>query len=314
MQKFLDSVIQKSGKIRALVRDIKENYTKSDVMSRPNPICWLVIVLKWDPSIEVSKFLTGVAIHVLGKPKSWRTNWPKWMPNMTLAMLSWQRAKSRVSLQRFQASFGFNPDTYKHFETAVAFFGLCIYVHGAANLCSVLKVCGSGNHCHEHSDICVGSLCRVLIMPNQKTYIYIYMCVCVCLCVCVQHAFLFMPIPYIFISNADQWCSGVPRPVRRRPKRGQNLDSPLIGARHSLRGYIYSHTESTVNARIWLRGAKKYEKKDEVAGSSKDKKDKKDKKDHKEKENATKRKREKSPAPDAENKPRREKKMKKSKK
>ena len=38
MQEFLDSVIQKSGKIRALVRDIKENYTNSEVMSRPHPI------------------------------------------------------------------------------------------------------------------------------------------------------------------------------------------------------------------------------------------------------------------------------------
>ena len=117
----------------------------------------------------------GIAIHVLGKPKSWRTNWPKWMPSMTLATLSWQRAKSRVSLQSFQASFGFNPDTFKHV--------------GAANPRSVLKVCGSGNQCHEHSDICVGSLYQVWIMSNQKIYTYVY------IYINLQSAFCLYPFP-----------------------------------------------------------------------------------------------------------------------
>ena len=129
------------------------------------------------------------------------------------------------------------------------------------------------------------------------------------MCVCVQHAFLFMPIPYLYLQRRPV----VPRCSAACAAEAKARSEPWFAIDRGTPFFegSYSHTESTVNARIWLRGAKKYEKKDEVAGSSKDKKDKKD---HKEKENTTKRKREKSPAPDAENKPGREKKMKKSKK
>lgn len=34
LQKFLDSIVQKSGKIRALLRDVRQEYSNSDMMSR----------------------------------------------------------------------------------------------------------------------------------------------------------------------------------------------------------------------------------------------------------------------------------------
>ena len=34
LQKFMDSIVQKSGKIRALLRDVGEEYSQSDMMSR----------------------------------------------------------------------------------------------------------------------------------------------------------------------------------------------------------------------------------------------------------------------------------------
>ena len=34
LQKFMDSIVQKSGKIRALIRDVHVDYTKSDMMTR----------------------------------------------------------------------------------------------------------------------------------------------------------------------------------------------------------------------------------------------------------------------------------------
>ncbi len=37
MKKFLDSIVQKSGKIRGLIREIADNYTKSDLMQTPQP-------------------------------------------------------------------------------------------------------------------------------------------------------------------------------------------------------------------------------------------------------------------------------------
>ena len=53
LRKFLESMIQKSGKMRSLVREINENFTKSDLMQKSYPYSRL-FMLYWRRVVSYS--------------------------------------------------------------------------------------------------------------------------------------------------------------------------------------------------------------------------------------------------------------------
>lgn len=102
IKKFLEAMVQKSGKIRALIREINEHYSGSDMLKRQHsnypkmqfPSDMMLILITSHIDIRNSPLLSG-------RKWSWKSSFRNWIPSMTLWMLWWPMGKSWTSHHRF---------------------------------------------------------------------------------------------------------------------------------------------------------------------------------------------------------------------
>ena len=96
MKKFLDSIVQKSGKIRGLIREIDDNYSKSDLMTTPQPqrkpdvLVLLLVIAFLNRNWYISRIQPYTSFD-WGKRRLCRISFRSWIPNMMLAMKCWPR-------------------------------------------------------------------------------------------------------------------------------------------------------------------------------------------------------------------------------
>ena len=105
LQKFLDSIIGKSGKCRALIRDIRQDFSQNPEMQRPKTHTHqslIYIVITCMPMHDC-KQLQDTPHHAdpPGKPSKWSLCWPNWTQSTMLAARLWPEGSSTDSLLSF---------------------------------------------------------------------------------------------------------------------------------------------------------------------------------------------------------------------
>ena len=95
LKAFMNSMLQKAGKIRGLVRDLKQNYSQSNAMDKwgsyrnlsnnfhTDTVQWVLNITDYHHDQKSGAYM--MPWQFWGMSRSWRTNWRKWMRNMTSA-------------------------------------------------------------------------------------------------------------------------------------------------------------------------------------------------------------------------------------
>ena len=168
-QKFLDSIIAKSGKCRCLIRDIREEFSSIFI----NPL--IITCMPMHDWKHLQN--TPHHAHPPGKQSNWSLCWSNWTQSTMLAARSWPKGSSTDSLLSFQIKLSF--ESILHGIDPLWFLQAFLsWVEWRSNLyssCTHLflhEVCWRMLGGHEHCDLCAGDSFKI---TNRSVHIIEYM-------------------------------------------------------------------------------------------------------------------------------------------